>query len=407
MPARLNTSTFIEKARAVHGDKYDYSLVEYTSAFNRVTIICPIHGEFQQQPNNHLQGKGCSRCADEYRGMNCRSNTEEFITKSRNIHGDLYDYSLVEYTKNNQEVKIICKEHGEFEQKPSSHLRGSGCRRCASLKGATASRSSNRKGALTQEQFLQKCREAHGDKYDYSKAVYINAHEKVTIICPEHGPFEKSARKHTDRGQGCLKCSRKALADSKKFSKGQFIERAQEVHGNKYDYSEVEYVNMQLPVDIICPEHGKFSVIADKHLRGLGTCKGCTDYNLLVGSNMVYFINLGDNLYKIGIASKYRSRLQTIKNDYKLPEDIEILYVFRYEFEEQARILEKYFLENIKSHPRYREYVNEHKPAGFTETFYWDCSREALLSLFNRWREDLSIPTETKIVDNCKPKEET
>ena len=122
-----------EKARKIHGDKYDYSKVEYVDSATKVCIICPKHGEFWQTPNKHLNGRGCYYCGREKTVSSIFSNTKEFIEKARKIHGDKYDYSKVEYKHNQKKVCIICPEHGEFWQTPNNHIGASnkcGCPRC-------------------------------------------------------------------------------------------------------------------------------------------------------------------------------------------------------------------------------------------------------------------------------------
>ena len=185
------TEEFIRRAKKVHGDKYDYSKVEYKGTHTKVCIICPIHGEFFQTPNNHLHGQGCLAC-----GGRKQLTKEEFIQKAREVHGDKYDYSKVEYVNKNTKVKIICPIHGEFFQTPNNHLQGHGCHKCVGCK------------QLTKEEFIQKAREAHGYKYDYSKVEYINAHTKVKIICPIHGEFEQEPNSHLE-GKGCPNCYHK------------------------------------------------------------------------------------------------------------------------------------------------------------------------------------------------------
>ncbi len=128
---RLTTEEFISRARRVHGNKYDYALVEYSGSYIPVKIICPEHGEFEQKPNSHLDGHGCKTCG-RLAGANARrSNTEQFIAKAKRVHGGKYDYSLVSYERHELPVKIVCPAHGEFEQMPRGHLSGSGCRKCA------------------------------------------------------------------------------------------------------------------------------------------------------------------------------------------------------------------------------------------------------------------------------------
>ncbi len=128
---RLTTEEFISRARRVHGNKYDYALVEYSGAFTPVKIICREHGEFEQKPNKHLSGHGCQTCGRLAAANARRSNTEQFIAKAKRVHGDKYDYSLVSYERVGLPVKIVCPAHGEFEQKPHHHLSGHGCRKCA------------------------------------------------------------------------------------------------------------------------------------------------------------------------------------------------------------------------------------------------------------------------------------
>ena len=119
------TEEFINKAKQIHGDKYDYSKVEYKNKKTKICIICPIHGEFWMTPDKHLQSQGCPKCAKNY-----KMNTDSFKEKAIKVHGDDYDYSKVEYFGNDKKVCIICKEHGEFWQTPHGHLSGHGCPMC-------------------------------------------------------------------------------------------------------------------------------------------------------------------------------------------------------------------------------------------------------------------------------------
>jgi protein-arginine kinase activator protein McsA len=118
---KLTNKAFIEKAVRIHGDKYNYNMVSYEKTNKKVKIICPIHGVFEQLPNSHLSGHGCRKCI---------TNTKEFIDKSKKIHGNKYDYSLVEYVNNKDKIIIICKKHGTFEQSPKEHISGCGCSKC-------------------------------------------------------------------------------------------------------------------------------------------------------------------------------------------------------------------------------------------------------------------------------------
>ena len=254
---RCTIEDFIKKAKTVHGDKYDYSKVDYKSARTKVTIICPDHGEFEQSPNNHLLGQGCLNCGRISMADNRRGSTEDFIKKAKEIHGDKYDYSKVDYKGSKEAVCIICSDHGEFYQKSGDHISGRGCPRC----GGTTK--------LTEGGFIKKAREVHGDKYNYCKIEYKNNREKVCIICPDHGEFYQIPRDHL-KGMGCRRC-----AGLEKLTTKDFIKRAKGVHGDLYEYSKVEYKNYTTPVEIFCKVHGYFTKSPSKHIQGQG-CPKCS-----------------------------------------------------------------------------------------------------------------------------------
>ena len=129
MAKKITTEDFIERANKIHNNNYDYSLVDYKNNKTKVKIKCNIHGIFEQLPSGHLMGKGCFNCNSPK-----RLNNKSFIEKAKKVHGNKYDYSLVEYITGQKKVKIICKKHGLFEQLPYSHYNGSGCKKCANEK---------------------------------------------------------------------------------------------------------------------------------------------------------------------------------------------------------------------------------------------------------------------------------
>lgn len=185
------TEYFIARAEKTHNNKYDYCQVEYTNSHTKVTIVCPEHQAFQQAPWSHQAGNGCPRCWEARR----TDTKEEFISKASEVHGDLYDYSLVDYKNNRTKVTIVCPEHGTFLQLAGSHTSGHGCPNCKD----DVSRS-------TKEEFIAKARDAHGDLYNYDQVEYINNVTKVTIVCPEHQAFRQSPINHTS-GNGCPRCA--------------------------------------------------------------------------------------------------------------------------------------------------------------------------------------------------------
>ena len=183
--SKATKEEFIKKATNIHGNKYDYSKVKYVNYKTRVCIICPEHGEFWQTPTKHLQGRGCEKCGCLKRDKKARKSLADFVEKAKFVHNDKYDYSKVEYSNNHTNVCIICPEHGEFWQTPKSHLSGRGCPKC---------NHSGRKYTL--HEFIEASNKKHNNKYDYSKVVYIDSKTKVCIICPEHGEFWQAPAEH-------------------------------------------------------------------------------------------------------------------------------------------------------------------------------------------------------------------
>ena len=196
-----------------------------------------------------------------------KKTTEQFIKEAKEIHGEKYDYNLVDYKNCHTKVKIICKEHGLFEMTPSVHIHDKcGCPICGKLKQIKSQTD-------TLEEFIKKARKTHGNKYDYSKSMYTTARKPIEIVCLEHGSFFQTPDNHI-RGQGCPKCKNKKFKKAYSKSNEQFIEDARKVHGDKYDYSLVDYKNNKTKVKIVCPKHGEFWQTPSNHIKGQG-CPMC------------------------------------------------------------------------------------------------------------------------------------
>lgn len=270
---QMTTEDFISKSIDKHSNKYDYSKSKYINQSTKVTITCPIHGEFQQLPKDHMRGSGCNKCYKRKQSENLKLPNESFIKRAIEIHGEKYDYSKVNYQGRTIKVVIICKKHGTFEQLPGGHLAGKGCRKCST----EASSNRHRK---TTSNYIIELKEIHGEKYDYSLVTYKGAFEPVTLICPEHGPFTKPARDNLKHG--CKLCSRKIVGKKLRLTQQNFISRAKSIHKEKYDYSLVQYETSIDKVSIICPNHGVFEQTPSTHLSG-GGCKQCAQDHFLNG----------------------------------------------------------------------------------------------------------------------------
>jgi hypothetical protein len=184
----------IEKARAVHGDKYDYSKTVYKGYNTYVEIICPDHGPFFQIPRKHLGGRGCIKCRDARARGSFRKD------EAHQIHGNRYDYSRVTYVNVDTKVEIVCPEHGAFWQTPYHHINvKKGCARCGGIKSGDSTR-------LTTKEFITNARAVHGNFYDYSRCRYVNAKSSVEIVCDTHGAFHQTPTNHVSGRLGCPKC---------------------------------------------------------------------------------------------------------------------------------------------------------------------------------------------------------
>ena len=260
---KYTTEWFIKKAREVHGDKYDYSKVEYVNNHTKVCIICPIHGEFWQTPSEHLRKCGCKKCSKNY-----SYTTEEYVTNAISIHGNKYDYSKLKYVNSKTKVCIICPIHGEFWQTPHGHLLGHGCPKCGK-------EDMKKKTRRTQEETIKQFHKVHGDKYIYDKIIYTNNNTKVCIICPIHGEFWQTPHGHLN-GQGCPKCANKKNGELLRKPIGVFKKEAEELYANKYILTKVDYVNKDTKICVICPSHGEFYITPRNFLNG-HSCPKCYD----------------------------------------------------------------------------------------------------------------------------------
>ena len=270
MSSKINTFDYqydyLEKFTEIHGNKYDYSKIDFVSANKYVPIICDIHGEFKQRVNRHCSGSGCIKCNNP---KTIPLNNKTFKIKAKKIHGnDAYDYSKINYVNNYTEIDIICPIHGLFSQTPKNHLDKRGCPKCHKYFNDIYNNNNN---------YIKKAYEIHGNnKYDYSLLKIISSNGKVKIICNIHGIFEQIAKVHIG-GSGCPKCGKLSWKNKKTLSNEEFIGKSKKIHKDKYDYSKVNYINSITKVIIICPMHGNFLQTPKNHIdnRGCRLCQYC------------------------------------------------------------------------------------------------------------------------------------
>lgn len=239
---KYTTDSFIKIAKETFGERFDYSKTKYIASSKKIIVRCIEHDYFfETLPALHLKSKSgaCKKCSGSY-----SRTLDEWKKEASLVHNNKYDYSKVQYNKSDDIIEIICPQHGIFKQRANLHLSGTGCSACSG------------KRRHTNETFIAASKEVHGDKYDYSKVKYVNAHGKVCIICPEHGEFWQKPNNHISGKKGCIKCAREAITELLRDTKESFVEKSMEKHGNNFDYSEVIYIDNSTKVKIKCNKCG-------------------------------------------------------------------------------------------------------------------------------------------------------
>lgn len=213
-----DTASFIIKSNIVHSNRYDYSQSVYTRQKDKLKIVCPNHGVFEQTPDKHIHGKGCAECAG-----NTRKDNSYFINRSVDVHGLRYDYTKSKYINRNKNVEIICRIHGIFLQTPFNHYAGKGCSECKNIESGDRCRKPFHK-------FVEDATRTHGDKYLYIESTYTIASKKMNIICKTHGVFSQTPNKHL-MGQGCKTCFHESGEHLWSYSR--YKERCENINNGK------------------------------------------------------------------------------------------------------------------------------------------------------------------------------
>lgn len=274
---------------------------------------------------------------------------EEFIKKANLVHDNFYTYNNVVYKNSSTKIIITCPEHGDYEQRPTNHLQGRGCRKCSNVE------------KYTSETFIEKAKTIHGDRFEYNKSIYTSANSYITITCKQHGDFEQSAASHL-RGFGCSKCR----DDKLRMPENEFKQKANLLHNNKYNYDYVVYVDGITPVDIECLTHGIFKQKPHTHLMDHG-CPKCSVFGFdkkSIGFFYVQKLSIDSVVvgYKYGIAKNINKRMK----QQSLKSLCEHEIVFEYcDFGEIIFELEKFVIDKLKKYDTVSKTI---VPDGYTET---------------------------------------
>ncbi len=264
---------------------------------------------------------------------------ESFIQKAIKKHGDKYGYKKVKYTGNRNKVKIKCKKHGYFEQRPNGHLVNGGCHLCGDEK----------KVNISNNKFIQKAKEKHDNLYNYDKTEYTGSHNKIIITCNTHGDFTQQAASHL-RGAGCMKCSHEKRSDDYLYSQKKWKQLAKKKHNGIYGYKKVKYTHSQDQVKIKCKIHGYFKQVANAHLGG-NNCPLCAISGFKSNKPAeLYLYNINGIYLGYGITGNLKKRHVThVKNLTKAGFNFKLITSFSFENGRDAWLVEKYIKTNFNS----------------------------------------------------------
>lgn len=303
------TEEWVEIAKDKLGNEFDYSKVNYVNNHTKVCIVCPKHGDFLMRPNDILNGQTCPICALEKRKESQTHTTEEFVQAANEKHNNKYDYSKVNYINSSTKVCIICPKHGDFYQRPNTHLNGCGCQKCG-----IESRSKMRRLPLTD--FVYRANQIHKFKYEYNQVEYKNVDDKVCIVCPRHGEFWQTPHAHL-QGQGCPHCSKSLMEEKVNdlLTKNCIVFEEQKTFTwlkNKISL-RLDFYLSEYNIAIECQGRQHFEVVnAFKGEKGLEYIRQNDDIKYQqckLNGVKIYYINYSDN-----IEQKFNEIIKEIKN---------------------------------------------------------------------------------------------
>lgn len=193
-----------------------------------------------------------------------KKTTEDIIKELQSVYGESLDYSKLNFLGSDKTFCLVCQKHGEFWVRYDHIIHGEGCPFCIKEKEI----------GCKWEEYIKRAKEIHGNKYSYNKNGFKNIMTKIEIVCPTHGSFYQTLNAHINNKQGCQKCYNESKIGKYKLTTEEFIKKAKEIHGDKYDYSNTVYNGMKKKTNIVCPKHGEFWQVAYDHLRGFN-CEKC------------------------------------------------------------------------------------------------------------------------------------
>ena len=292
---KKTTEQFVQELKSIFKDKpYTFDKVVYTGARNYVIATCTKHGDWRVMATNLQQGKGCKGCASDKTGDIRRKDLKHFITKSKKVHGDRYDYSEVVYVSNHTPVKIICEEHGVFEQQPVAHYSGSGCTLCVKRIFGTLR---DIKNSLNSENLKL------WDFIDYNDDDKVIVTDKVKVYCKKHfNYFNTNFASLMERKSCCdvIKCQ--MISDSQKKEYSEHLKEIIDIHGERYSYpNDLGLVTIYDKINIMCKEHGIFKQTIYHHTKRKQGCPECARVERGLSKSKTWLSKLDERLSEIDL----------------------------------------------------------------------------------------------------------
>lgn len=362
----IRYNLFLEKARKAHGNKYDYSHVDFVRKSDHVKILCPHHGPFTQSVENHTRKTkpaGCKACGIEVRRQHFKRTNDEFIGLSKEKFGNLFDYSLVDYINQDTKITLVCKTHGEFTVTPVSHLQSpTGCPRCS-------------KEACDRDRIMPfsivhgKLKSVHGDKYRFIENTYKGTDSKISFACPIHGQREQHVYNLLN-GHGCSMCDTDTIRTIDDF---QF--KLNTLYGDMFKVLSKEWQGQLVPHWVMC-RYGHKLNIPPRIYYNLYGCPKCNDEKETTAIYLIYLGTYqGKNVFKYGTSIAPKGRLKHYRVLW--PKS----YILDYWFVDKSisYFLEKQLGEKLQG----GRLPPEMLPEGFTETRVVNYGVDEYLELTN------------------------
>lgn len=324
-----DTKSFVEKANIVHKGKYTYDKVVWVRSKDKIVITCPEHGDFEQSSNNHISGNGCTSCGrfDPRR----KTSPEEWVRRAKDIHGDEFQYHLFNPDGVFDKSTLICNHtNEEFQISPDNLVNGG--KKCSCCKGKRITEALK----LPYAEANTKLQEKH-PHLSILESSYIKFSSPCTVLCKEHGAFVKTPQTIMPTSKGCEGCNVAAgNIRHRPYTESEFIAKSFKSHPH-IDFTDCGYKTQKSHVRYTCKVHNFTDKVLANHVgNSVGMiCPICNrsalqeklvgfynekiiernlDHSLVYSSTryLIHLPNLGENVYKIGIAHKLSERLGVI-----------------------------------------------------------------------------------------------